>query len=300
MQTFADRYDPKDLDSLIGRDEVVSFIKASLEKSGGIPNLMFIGSPGVGKTTIAYAIRNTMYGNRSQHMFFELNASHENGVDVIRDKVSNWTKLAIPEVNGKRLHRIIFLDEADRLTKEAQCALKRVMEDHSDICRFIIAANHDASIDKAIKSRCLYFKFDPIPYEVLVKYLAWILKQENQQIDATQVKTIAKIANGDLRNALTMLDGFVAGRTYREPAEGSILKQKFDAIRKMSYEYDVRYLFGLLDKELTALSEQGKDIRKAVLVLSEYEYRASMATIGAIHFQSAVLKVKQYLQESQK
>lgn len=296
MQTFADRYDPKDLDSLIGRDEVVSFIKASLEKSDGIPNLMFIGPPGVGKTTIAYAVRNTMYGNSPRHLFFELNASHDRGVDVIRDRVSNWTKLAIPEVNGKRLHRIIFLDEADQLTKEAQCSLKRVMEDHSDTCRFIIAANHD-TIDDAIKSRCLYFKFNPIPYETLVKYLAWILKQENKQIDATQVKTIAKIANGDLRNALTMLDGFVAGRTYREPAEGSILKQKFDAVRKMSYEYDVRYLFGLLDKELTALFEQGKDIRKAVLVLSEYEYRASMATIGAIHFQSAVLKIKQTMME---
>jgi replication factor C small subunit len=292
---LVDKYDPKDLDSLIGRAEVVSFVKKSLVDTGGIPNLMFIGPPGVGKTTIAYAIRNTMYGKQYQHMFYELNASHENGVDVIRDKVSNWTRLAIPEVNGKKQHRIIFLDEADGLTKEAQRALKRVMEDHSDICRFIIAANRDSSIEDAIKSRCLYFKFDPIQPDLLLKYLVWIVKQEGHKVDVPQLKVITKISRGDLRNALTMLDGYIAGKVFREVADGSILNQKFEAIRKMSYEFDVRYLFNLLDNELSQLYAQGTDIRRAVLVMSDYEARASMATIGAIHFQAAVLKIKQTL-----
>lgn len=294
---LVDKYDPKDLDSLIGRDEIVAFVKKSIADTGGIPNLMFIGSPGVGKTTITYAIRNTLYGTKYQHMFFELNASHENGVDVIRDKVSNWTKLAIPEINGKKLHRIIFLDEADGLTKEAQRALKRVMEDHSDICRFIIAANHDSSIVDAIKSRCLYFKFAPIPDDLLGKYLVWILKQESKGVDVTQIKTIMKMANGDLRKALTMLDGYISGRKFREPADGSLLTQKFEAIRKLSYELDVRYLFGQLDNELSRMYEKGTDIRRAVLVLSEYEFRASQATIGAIHFQSCWLRVRQVLSQ---
>lgn len=297
---FIDKYDPKDLDSLIGREEIVTFVKQSLEQSEGIPNLMFIGNPGVGKTTIAYAIRNTMYGKNYQHLFFELNASHENGVDTIRDKVANWAKLAVPVVKGKKLHKIIFLDEADGLTREAQRALKRVMEDHSDICRFIIAANYDASIEDAIKSRCLYFRFSPIPNDLLAKYLVWILKQEEKSVDVTQVKTIAKIAKGDLRNALNMLDGLVAGKKFHEVAEGSILTRKFDEIRSLSYEVDVRYLFGQLDQELTEMFSRGVDIRRSILILSEYEYRASQATIGCIHFQAAVLKIKSCLAENKK
>lgn len=170
------------------------------------------------------------------------------------------------------------------------------MEDHSDICRFIIATNED-TLDSAIKSRCLQFTFSKIPSDLIAKYLVWILKQESAEIDVTQVKTIAKLANGDLRQALVMLDGYVSGRKYKEVAEGSLLSHKFEDIRKLSYELDVRYLFNLLDQELGRLHEKGTDIRRAVLALSDYEFRASQATIGAIHFQSCWMRVKQALAE---
>lgn len=201
-QIWVDKYRPKKFDDIIGQKFFIDRIKAFLE-SKNLPHLLFAGSPGTGKTTTALVIARELYGeNGVKGNFLELNASDERGIDVIRNQIKEFAKLkSLAEVP----YKIICLDEADSLTKEAQQALRRTMERYSYSCRFILACNEMSKIIDPIQSRCVIFKFKGLLEQDLKELLIKIESDEGLKIDDEAKDLLVTICEGDVRKLLNTL-----------------------------------------------------------------------------------------------
>ena len=159
---WIEKYRPRSLSQIVGQEAITSRLKGYVEKKD-LPHLLFSGPAGVGKTTSSVAIAQEIYGEKWKENFLELNASDERGIDVVRNRIKNFARSSF----GKYDYKIIFLDEADSLTKDAQSALRRTMEQFSHNTRFILSCNYSNRIIDPIQSRCAVFRFKPIKSEDL-------------------------------------------------------------------------------------------------------------------------------------
>ena len=137
-ELWIEKYRPKVLDDVVGHHEIVERLKAYVGTIN-MPHLMFAGPAGTGKTTCAIALTKQMFGDDWQTNFQELNASDQRGIDVVRKTIKDFARTA---PLGTLPFKIIFLDEADALTSDAQAALRRTMEKYSGTCRFILSCNY--------------------------------------------------------------------------------------------------------------------------------------------------------------
>ena len=152
---WTEKYRPSKFHELVGQDEIVKRVE-SLTNSLNIPHLLFAGPAGTGKSTLALIVVKELYGANWRENYLELNASDERGIKFVREKVKNFART---KSLGKVPFKIIFLDEADALTPEAQQALRRTMENYSATCRFILSCNYSSKIIDPIQSRCAIFIF---------------------------------------------------------------------------------------------------------------------------------------------
>ncbi|MCD6171823.1 MAG: replication factor C small subunit [Thermoplasmata archaeon] len=200
-EIWVEKYRPAKLDDVVGQEHVVKSLKA-YAKSGSIPHMLFAGPAGVGKTTCAIALAKEFYGDTWRENFEELNASDERGLEVVRGRIKNFARTA---PIGNAPFKIIFLDEADALTPDAQAALRRTMEKYTSTCRFILSCNYSSRIIEPIQSRCVVFRFSPISNEDMKNYLEKIAKNEGIEITEDGIKSILYISNGDMRRAINVL-----------------------------------------------------------------------------------------------
>lgn len=201
-QIWVDKYRPQKFSEIIGQKNYIKRIKSFIETKN-LPHLLFAGVPGTGKTTTAHVIAKKLYNkNALKGNFLELNASDDRGIDVIRHQIKEFAKLKsltnIP-------YKIICLDEADSLTKDAQQALRRTMEKYSATCRFILCCNQISKILDPIQSRCVIFKFKGLTKENLIELLEKIEKQENLKITNNAKELLIKISLGDTRKIINTL-----------------------------------------------------------------------------------------------
>lgn len=200
---WVEKYRPHKIVELVDQKEIVGSIKALLKNPPEMPHLLFSGSAGVGKTTLALCLSHEILGEHWKDNTLELNASDERGINMVRDRVKMFSRYA--GLDSKIPFKIIILDEADEMTSDAQTALRRIIEDTSKICRFILIANNISKIIDPIQSRCAVFKFSTIPEKDVISHLKEISKKEKIKSDEKGLAAIYEYSEGDLRHAINLL-----------------------------------------------------------------------------------------------
>ncbi|AGN16670.1 MAG: replication factor C small subunit [Methanobrevibacter boviskoreani] len=225
MGPWVEKYRPQTLDDVVGQDQIVKRLKKyTSEKS--MPNLMFSGPAGVGKTTTALALAKAVLGEYWKQNFLELNASDARGIDTVRNNIKNFCRLK--PVGAP--FRIIFLDEVDNMTKDAQHALRREMEMYTKTASFILSCNYPSRIIDPIQSRCAIFRFAPIKGEAITKRLKYICDEEGFNYTDKGIETIVYFAEGDMRKSVNILQS--AATEGEEITEDSV----YDVISKSKPE----------------------------------------------------------------
>jgi len=198
---WIEKYRPQTFSEMKGQKDIVKRVKAFVEQKN-MPHLMFSGPAGVGKTTLSLIIARKLFGEEWRNNFLELNASDERGIDIIRNKVKDFARTrAIGDVPFK----IIYLDECDALTKEAQQALRRTMENYTQTCRFILSCNYSSKIIEPIQSRCAIFRFKPLDKKDIESIVDRIAEQEKLKIGENVVEALYQVSEGDCRKAENIL-----------------------------------------------------------------------------------------------
>jgi replication factor C small subunit len=206
LDVWTEKYRPKTLAEIKGQEEIVKRL-AAFVKNKSMPHLLFAGPAGVGKTTAALAMVRELYGENWKDFFFETNASDNRGIDYIREAIKNYARIkAIGEVPFK----IIYLDECDALTREAQDALRRIMEDYTQVTRFILSCNYSSKIIPPIQSRCAIFRFKPLPKSAVFEILQNIAKNEGLTVSTDALELLYEASEGDMRKGENLLQACAA------------------------------------------------------------------------------------------
>lgn len=200
---WIEKYRPARLADIVGQDEIVERL-SSYVRTKNLPHLLFTGSAGVGKTTAAVTLAREFFGETWQMNFREMNASDERGIDVVRNQIKQFARTA---PLGGAGFKILFLDEADALTTDAQAALRRTMESYAMTCRFILSCNYSSKIIDPIQSRCAIYRFKPLEPKAVKEEISRIAAKEGLTVTPAAMDAMVYIAQGDMRKAINALQG---------------------------------------------------------------------------------------------
>ena len=294
ITVWAEKYRPKKLSEVINQKHVVERVKAFVEEKN-IPSMLFAGPPGTGKTTVALCIAYELYGKNWRQNVLELNASDARGIDVIRGQVKDFARTrAIGDVP----YKIIILDEADALTPDAQNALRRTMENYTNVSRFILIANYSSKIIEPIQSRCAVFRFKSLAEADIKKFVQRIVTEEKLKITEDGINAVIEISEGDLRKVANLLQAaacidkkITADTIYdvASRAKPTDVKEMLELALKGKFEDARKKLQDLLLKQGLSGSDVISEIHKQIYSLEipeelkvqlvekcgEYEFRIS-------------------------
>lgn len=207
---WVEKYRPSKFDELVAHEQVVKTLTKFIENRT-LPHLLFYGPPGTGKTTTVLAAARKMYSpTKMASMVLELNASDERGIDVVRNTIVTFAQTkglqAFASNSSDQLpFKLVILDEADSMTKDAQNALRRVIEKYTDNVRFCIICNYLASIIPAIQSRCTRFRFAPLDQQLIVPRLKLIVDTEEVKMTSDGQQALLTVSKGDMRTVINTL-----------------------------------------------------------------------------------------------
>jgi replication factor C small subunit len=196
-ELWTEKYRPNDIDGYVFRDTAQKEQVAQWIKEKTIPHLLFSGAPGVGKTTLAKILIKQL--GIDEYDVLEINASRENSVDTIRDKISGFVQ-TMPFGDFK----IVLLDEADYITPNGQAALRGVMETYASTARFVLTCNYPNRVIPALHSRCQGFHIEKIDQAEFTARMATVLLEEAVEFELDTLDTYVKATYPDLRKLLNI------------------------------------------------------------------------------------------------
>ena len=298
---WVEKYRPVELDQMV----LSSKNRELLDKftsNNSIPNLLFVGSAGIGKTSLAKIICKHML--KCQYLY--INASDENGIDMIRSKVTNFARTKSFDGNVK----CIILDETDGLSIDAQRALRNTMEEYAELTRFILTANYNHRIIQPLQSRCQSFDLTP-PLEGCIERVKHVLNQQGvDHGDDERLGEFVRACYPDLRkcineiqknvvgtevkfdNMIRVKDAFVSG-IYEIVKTGLAIKARKRVIENEhvfggDYTELLRSLFDHIHDH--KMNEQTK--AEHLVVVAEHLYRSAFVVDPEINFYSCLLSLK--------
>lgn len=298
---WVEKYRPKTLGDIILSDDNLSIIE-KYQTENEIPNLLFAGCQGVGKTTLAKILVNDVL--ECQYLY--INASDENGIDTIRSKVTQFAQTR--SLDGKI--KVIILDECDGLSQDAQRALRNTMEEYAEITRFILTANYSHRIIPALQSRCQSLDLTP-PLTGCKKRIDIILESEGVSVDKKQDEQIAQFIKNtypDLRKVINELQKFCKEKTLTIKDntncdtfakniitlidKGAVLKLRKHIIEnedKFNSDYPalLRSMFDALDE--VKMPEEKKKMR--LVIIAEALYRSAFVADQEINCYSCLIQL---------
>ncbi|MBI1970119.1 replication factor C small subunit [Candidatus Woesearchaeota archaeon] len=310
LTIWTEKYRPREFSEIHGQQEIIKRIEA-LVRQKNLPHLLFTGPAGVGKTTTALVISRTLFGEEWKNNVLELNASDERGIDVIRNKVKDFART---KAIGQAPFKIIYLDECDALTREAQQALRRTMENFTQTTRFILSANYSSKIIDPIQSRCAMFRFKPLEKKEIFAILEGITQRELLTITDTAKEALYDACGGDCRKLENLLqscasltsnldeDVVFSMASMAKPAEIKTMltlaiQNKFIDARSMLLKTMVDYgLAGIdiikqIQKEILDLSIDGRTKMKLISACGECEFRLSEGSDEYLQLEAFLAKV---------
>ena len=225
-ELWTEKHRPRDIDGYVFRDEEQRAQVKSWIDSGTIPHLLFSGAPGVGKTTLAKILINQL--EIDEYDVLEINASRENSIDTIRDKITGFVA-TMPFGDFK----VVLLDEADYISPNGQAALRGVMETYHASARFILTCNYPNRVIPALHSRCQGFHIERVDHTEFTARVATVLVEEGVQFNLDTLDSYVKATYPDLRKCLNMCQMNSAGNQLVMPNgdEGGAKEWKLDAVK---------------------------------------------------------------------
>lgn len=300
---WVEKYRPQTLEDVVLTKEMRGYFE-TVKETGHLPNLLLVGNPGVGKTTLAKVVINDIL--KAQYLY--INASDENGIDTIRTKVLNFAQTQ--SLFGTT--KVIILDECDGLSLDAQKALRNSIEEYHDIARFVLTANYQHKIIPALQSRCHTFVLTP-PKEEYVKRILHVINKEGVEIDKPNLSELINRSYPDLRKCINSLQKYVISGKNSNVVNGaetvidkslSLLKKKeLYKVRKFiienessfSNDYDTLFkvLFDKLYSNELELSEEKN--RDCMITASEYYYRNNIVIDKEINFYTCLIELSRQI-----
>jgi replication factor C small subunit len=264
-EVWTEKYRPKKFEEVVGQEEIIKRVK-SLTNSMNIPHLLFAGPAGTGKSTLALITVRELFNESWRENYLELNASDERGIDVVRQKVKDFART---KALGDVPFKVIFLDEADALTREAQQALRRTMENYTSTCRFVLSCNYSSKILDPIQSRCVVFRFRLLEKKDIKNIVDRISKNEGLTITPDGFDSLYEASEGDCRRVINLLQATASIspnitseliNTIVSQAKPSDIKIVLDYALSGDFQNSREKLLDIMLKE----SVSGQDVIKAI------------------------------------
>lgn len=294
---FVEKYRPRKLEDIVLTSEERAYFE-SLKSKEEIPNLLFAGNPGTGKTTLSKIIATDILD--CQYLY--INASDENGIDTIRSKVIGFA--STKSLDGKL--KLVLFDECDALTLDSQKALRNVIEEYSDNTRFIFTCNYLFKIIPALQSRCQIFNLTP-PLDGVLNRVVSILKNEGITVPDTEKQKLVELVRSgypDLRRIINDIQkfSFTGTLTVKENQAKGIANKVVEKIKTKTSPHELRkyviereqefsgdYL--QLLKEMFEVLFESDTSANNLLIVSEGMYKDAIVIDKEINWFSTCLKL---------
>lgn len=298
---WTEAYRPKRIDDYVFRDDNQKLQVASWISNGALPHLLFSGAPGTGKTTLAKVLLNEL--NVDSMDILEINASNENNVDTIRNKITNFSS-TMPIGDMK----YVLLDEADYITPNGQAALRGVMETYSTSCRFILTCNYPQRVIPALHSRCQGFHIEKLDITEFTARIATIAMSEDVDVDLETLDTYVQATYPDLRKCINLVQQNVVDGVLQKPQvgdksssdwmlsaielfKGGAYKDARELIvtQARPEEYDEVYRFMYRNLELWGKTQLQQD--QAVVIIRDGMSKSSLCADPEINLSATIIEL---------